>query len=251
MERKEGVIRKIEDIGELVKKLDPELAKKVYSLRIEVDDLCDKYEDLTETDGLTELKNPRGFGNALNIEISRANRLNHNVESHEELNYIFSLFMIDLNKFKKLNDNYGHNAGDYFLKLFANIMKQRIKREEDTIARVGGDEFSAILVYEKTIGETKPIKEFKEGIKNIAESLVYSFYDNANSRLVMMEPLPGKNPVEDLSLSLGMTFFPRPSKTLFEVKQDADKAMYQAKDAFKESLLKGEKSRGEIVIYTP
>ncbi len=94
-----------------------------------------KLEDLANTDPLTGLFNRRRFGECLRYEVSRARRYG-----------AVSLLMIDLNWFKLLNDQHGHNAGDEGLKTIAQLMIARC-RSTDICARVGGDEFAVILPH--------------------------------------------------------------------------------------------------------
>jgi diguanylate cyclase (GGDEF)-like protein len=85
-------------------------------------------------DPLTGLLNRRAFENALNSEFSRAKRHSHHL----------SLVFLDLDKFKHINDQHGHDAGDDVLVYVADTLKA-IVREEDIVARYAGDEFVVIL----------------------------------------------------------------------------------------------------------
>jgi diguanylate cyclase (GGDEF)-like protein len=89
---------------------------------------------LTTIDGLTQIYNKRYFLETLEREISRAHRYRREL----------SLIMFDIDFFKKINDTYGHLAGDYVLKQLASVIKARIRRE-DIMARYGGEEFAIIL----------------------------------------------------------------------------------------------------------
>jgi len=88
------------------------------------------------TDSLTGLFNQRHFYNRLREEIDRANRQNHPL----------SLILLDLNKFKDYNDQYGHLAGDKMLAKCARIILSNIRESVDTAFRYGGDEFAVICV---------------------------------------------------------------------------------------------------------
>lgn len=87
------------------------------------------------TDSLTGLFNRRFFDTSLRNEISRAKRNSHTL----------SLILIDIDNFKYLNDTFGHPYGDNFLIYVANALKQAIRRSNDIVFRIGGDEFAAIL----------------------------------------------------------------------------------------------------------
>jgi diguanylate cyclase (GGDEF)-like protein len=98
-------------------------------------------EELCETDALTGLANRRSFDRRLDLELSRTRR--YGVKS--------ALVMIDLDHFKKLNDRFGHRAGDAVLRRVASILDTE-KRAGDLVVRYGGEEFAAIL-SDTTIGE--------------------------------------------------------------------------------------------------
>ena len=85
-------------------------------------------------DPLTDLFNQRVFNDMMAYEIKRAAR-------HE---YPFALMVVDCDNFKPINDNFGHAFGDKFLQTVANILEEE-KRDEDIVARYGGDEFTVIL----------------------------------------------------------------------------------------------------------
>ncbi len=76
----------------------------------------------------------------------------------------FSIIMIDVDFFKKINDTYGHLAGDYILKEIANIIKNNI-RESDICGRFGGEEFIIILPNTKLAGAIKTAERLREAIE--------------------------------------------------------------------------------------
>lgn len=89
---------------------------------------------MTIVDGLTGVNNKRFFLDAMDREIPRARR-------HQRP---LSLVMMDLDHFKGINDTFGHLAGDFVLKEFAQLVKARL-RPDDILARYGGEEFAVIL----------------------------------------------------------------------------------------------------------
>ncbi|MBV1932704.1 MAG: GGDEF domain-containing protein [Porticoccaceae bacterium] len=86
------------------------------------------------TDALTGVANRGGFDRQIADEIARCQRIK----------YPLSVMFIDIDKFKEVNDSYGHNAGDTVLKAVAAVIRKRV-RETDYVARYGGDEFVLLL----------------------------------------------------------------------------------------------------------
>ena len=104
-------------------------------------------DNLANIDGLTEIYNHRYFQNSLDNEISRALR------NETEI----SLLLIDIDFFKKFNDTYGHQVGDFVLKEFSAALQKPL-RKYDTLARYGGEEFTVILP-DTSRGEAKAVAE--------------------------------------------------------------------------------------------
>ena len=96
---------------------------------------ADQLKHLVRTDGLTGLLNRRAFDEAMETEIARSARAAGPM----------SLLLIDVDRFKVYNDEYGHPAGDEALKLVAKHLRGALKRPADMAARYGGEEFAAIL----------------------------------------------------------------------------------------------------------
>lgn len=121
-------------------------------------------EQLATTDGLTGLINHRTFQKQLIHELERAKRTGTEV----------SLMLVDLDHFKKINDNYGHPVGDFVLKEVAAFLKNSV-RNVDHVARYGGEEFAIILpdtsssetfMLAKRMGaEMRKMEMIEQGIK--------------------------------------------------------------------------------------
>lgn len=151
---------------------------------------------LSVTDSLTNVYNRRYFMQKLQEEIERAKR------SDRE----FSLIMLDIDRFKSINDKFGHNAGDLVLKNITELIKSRI-RKTDTLARWGGEEFLLLL----------PDTPVKNAVR-LAEEL----RDNL-SRL----NIPG---IGNVTASFGVAGY-RAGDTIDALLQRADDSMYEAKAA--------------------
>ncbi|GMU61418.1 MAG: hypothetical protein AMXMBFR34_31810 [Myxococcaceae bacterium] len=94
----------------------------------------DEIYRLTTVDGLTQVSNRRYFEDTLDRELSRCRRYQRSL----------SMVLVDVDHFKKINDTWGHLAGDAVLKEVATTIRSRIRRE-DVIARFGGEEFALLL----------------------------------------------------------------------------------------------------------
>lgn len=116
-----------------------------------------KFEKLSVTDSLTGLYNRRYFERALAEEIDFTKR-------HGDVN---SLLVMDIDKFKAVNDTYGHMHGDTVIKMIAETMKERF-RETDVLCRIGGEEFVAIC---KGVDKKDSI-ELAENIRNAVENSI-------------------------------------------------------------------------------
>lgn len=150
-------------------------------------------------DALTQLPNRNMFTDRLNQEIAKSKRSGDK----------FALLFIDLDHFKEVNDTMGHNAGDLLLVEVSERLKI-ILRETDTVARIGGDEFTALLCNIHNLAD----------VENIASKLIQAiempFYINNESIFI--------------SASIGITLFPDHSEKMEELLRFADQAMYLSKE---------------------
>lgn len=150
-------------------------------------------------DALTQLPNRNMFTDRLNQEIIKSKRSGDK----------FALLFIDLDHFKEVNDTLGHSAGDLLLVEVAERLKV-ILRESDTVARIGGDEFTALLCNIHNMTD----------VENIAGKLIHAiempFYINNESIFI--------------SASIGITIFPDHSEKMDELLRFADQAMYLSKE---------------------
>lgn len=113
-------------------------------------------ESLSVTDELTQLLNRRGFLQQFqfSLSISRRNKTGG------------SLMILDLDKFKQINDTYGHLAGDEVLKNVG-IAISTVVRESDIVGRIGGDEFSILLPGASPVTVTKRISQIRSAISEL------------------------------------------------------------------------------------
>ncbi|MFC6601667.1 GGDEF domain-containing protein [Ectobacillus funiculus] len=117
----------------------------------------------------------------------------------------FSLILLDIDHFKKINDTYGHPMGDEVIKFLATVMPDVI-REGDMCFRYGGEEFCIIVLYSD-----------EEGAGNIAERLRQTMEQSISPAGIAA------------TLSLGISAFPKHAVSPNELVKLADKALYQSK----------------------
>lgn len=125
--------------------------------------------------------------------------------TREETNFL--ILFLDLDRFKPVNDMYGHDVGDRLLVDIGRRIRQ-VVREEDTVARIGGDEF-VVLAHISSPADAALI------IKKIGDSLKNPFH-------------VGGNPIH-IAASIGQSVFPDDGRTLDELLWKADDAMYVIK----------------------
>jgi diguanylate cyclase (GGDEF)-like protein len=158
-------------------------------------------QQLSITDGLTGLWNRRYLELSLRKEIERANRFNRPL----------SVLLVDIDRFKRVNDRYGHQRGDEVLVEVTRRLVSVIRSQIDFVARYGGEEFVVVLP------ETPC-----DGGKIVAEKLRSAIRD---------EPFDGHGPELRVTVSVGVSAFPLDGTSAGDLLRAADEAMYRAKRA--------------------
>ncbi|MEX1200967.1 MAG: EAL domain-containing protein [Methylophaga sp.] len=151
-------------------------------------------------DMLTGLPNRRLFNDRLEQELRHCQR------DHRQL----CLMFLDLDRFKDINDTLGHAVGDELLRHMADRIQDCL-RDVDTVARLGGDEFTIILTG----------LEQRQDAVSVAQKLIE----------IIEQPLRIKDQTIRVSTSIGLTFYPNDGENSGLLMQNADRAMYAAKDA--------------------
>ncbi len=150
-------------------------------------------------DPLTDLPNRILFLDRLTQAIHQAQR------NHDKV----ALLFIDLDRFKEINDSFGHASGDLVLIECGKRLKKAI-REIDTVARLGGDEFTIL------IDELKTNNVIINVVKKIIKTLSDPIFVNEN--------------IFHITASIGISIFPNDGTDANQLLQNADAAMYQAKE---------------------
>jgi diguanylate cyclase (GGDEF)-like protein/PAS domain S-box-containing protein len=155
---------------------------------------------LATHDGLTDLPNRTLLVDRLQQAIARAERANKRV----------AVMFMDIDRFKLLNDSFGHGAGDAFLKT-ASARLNSVLRQSDTVARFGGDEFVVVL---------EDLNDDSDA-SAIADKIQSALSENVDLNGVHFQT----------TVSIGISVYPRDGKNTETLLQHADLAMYEAKEA--------------------
>lgn len=183
---------------------------------IELKEAEQKLSFMALHDSLTGLFNRRELESRIQDNIHRANRYKQP----------FSIFMLDLDHFKKINDNYDHHTGDLVLKHIAALLENNL-RKTDVVARYGGEEFTVILPMTDITQATCLAKRLLETIESTPVHINDDLHINITSSMGVAEYQQGDDGLDDL------------------LKQ-ADQALYAAKENGRNQVKISEQSFKEI-----
>jgi len=161
--------------------------------------LEEKIKELAYRDPLTNLPNRLLFNDRLDLTIASSRRNNKK----------FALIILDIDKFKKINDNYGHDIGDQMI-LYVGKKIESLLRKSDTIARFGGDEFLLLL----------PEIKDKQDAEKIAEKIFNTFQEKF---------MLGEKKLK-VTVSMGIAIYPDHGDNISTIIKNADLALYEVKD---------------------
>ncbi|WP_076415995.1 diguanylate cyclase [Shewanella sp. UCD-KL12] len=196
-------------------KLEQMVQERTLELEIALRELNEANQKLTEQatiDSLTGVKNRAAFDKRLLAE----GRLSRRQQTP------MAILMLDIDRFKSINDNYGHLAGDQTLRLIAQTLKEKLKRPADLVSRFGGEEFAIILPNTN-----------EEGAVQVAELIRQAIFEL---------PISWEDHSIPLTISIGVSAEvinseQHPTQLL----EQADKALYRAKND----------GRNRVTVYTP
>lgn len=204
-------LRSIENQGDNTVRLRPMYFRELDVIRHAIEEYSGlmhrlqlantELERLSQIDGLTGLANRRLLDETLELELRRSQRYKHPL----------AVMMIDIDHFKGINDQYGHQVGDEGLNLLAKILQQFSKRPGELAARFGGEEFVLVL----------PESNLSDAI-GIAEKLLFE----------CQQACFPSNPHLRFTVSIGIACYRNTSpNTKEQLIKEADQALYQAKTA--------------------
>ncbi len=187
-------------------------------LIVRVESLLEKAKKITQNiyvDALTKVYNRKFINEKLPAKIEKA------IDTFTPL----SVAMCDIDHFKKINDVYGHQAGDMVLSFLGNFLKTHV-RGNDIVARYGGEEFLILL-------EGIEKKDAYNVMERLRETLSKEEIDIDNGRKIK------------ITISIGISSFPDDGSTLKELIEASDIALYKAKNGGRNRVILAENTKKE------
>ncbi len=175
--------------------------------------LHEEAQRLSITDGLTGIWNRRYFQMQFRQVLATATRFRRP----------FSMLMLDLDHFKKINDTYGHRRGDAILVEVSQRVTTMV-REVDTFARYGGEEFACLLSETDVDGAVTTAEKIRDAVKR------EPFGSNEETPI-------------DLTISIGIASYPEHGESFVALIEAADKALYRAKQTGRDQVCVAERLR--------
>ena len=170
---------------------------ELHDLNAKLHDALERESTLARTDVLTGLPNARAFLEQLPRDLARAGREQRPV----------SVLYLDVDHFKTVNDRYGHAAGDEVLRRIASIIEESV-RGGDLVARMGGDEFVAVLWSADAAAATVAAERISARILAVS----------------------GEYPEAKLGISIGIAAASNGSESAEDIIRNADRSMYEVKE---------------------
>ena len=197
---------------ETARRLNRELEDRVRERTQELEELNQRLNELSVTDGLTGLRNRRFLDAQLRQEVDRARRSGRPM----------AVAMLDIDHFKPVNDTYGHQTGDECLKMVGEIIHANLRSPQDTAARYGGEEFAMILPETDEEGAMRVLERIRQQVAAASVS-----YEGVTLRMTLSGGVTIQRDAEAVT----------PEQLLAE----ADGALYRAKSG----------GRDQVCVYRP
>ncbi len=201
-----GLPREGEELSQIGAAFD-EMTQALQDRDVELKQVLGKLSDQATTDPLTGLYNRRYLMDFLHRELERARRGATPVAA----------ILLDLDHFKRINDTFGHAAGDLVLTEIAGLLKRHI-RGSDIVCRHGGEEFVLVLPGASLEGA----RQRAENIRNLVKSFDLKYHDQ---------------PLGTITASLGVALFPDHAAEGESLLHAADEALYDAKGAGRDRVV--------------
>lgn len=188
-----------------------DLEEKVKERTIYLEEANSRLQQLSQIDGLTKIYNRRHF----DIEVDKTWR------AYLRLKHPISIIMIDIDYFKKFNDNYGHPEGDKCLCSVASTLKNQLNRSSDIVARYGGEEFIVVACIDK------------DAALKLADKMRLAI------RALSIEHQLSEKKIVTISLGVATTI-PTLDKDIAKLIKAADNALYKSKQKGRDAVSTGE-----------
>mgnify|MGYP001274428047 FL=1 len=189
------LFRSTDDIRNALQVMINQLGTKLQNAQ-----MVQKLKEMATTDGLTGLPNRRSFQDELARQLAHSNRFNTPT----------SIILCDVDKFKGVNDTYGHSVGDEVLKVVGRLLKEIVVRDTDMPSRYGGEEFIIICGGTDTNGATQLADR-------IRREMAQQVFQTEKGEL-------------RCTISMGVCTFPELARTKEDLINRADAALYAAKE---------------------
>jgi diguanylate cyclase len=220
-----GVVREMVEESRTVQHLVSQTQSRLHEEHTRATDLSNRVSELeselrrlsseVSTDQLTQIANRRGLLQAFDIECARLQRAEADAPGDKPAG--LSIGLLDIDNFKRLNDELGHSAGDEALKALAATVSKTL-RPTDMVARYGGEEFVVLL-------PDTPVDEGQQILTRLQRSLTGGLFMHENKQIFV-------------TFSAGVTAY-CPGERIEDALERADMALYQAKRAGKNRTLIG------------
>ena len=197
-------LKSVQKVSQALADANRQLEQKVQQRTEELSNANRHLQFLATHDNLTGLPNRVLFFDRLEQTIKKSRRQKQR----------FALFFIDLDSFKRINDTFGHLAGDQVLQAVSVFLNDTV-RDSDTVARLAGDEFTIILDNVHSVSDAEAI----------AQKIIRT----------VSQPIELSQESVTMTISLGISLFPEHGEDAETLLRKADSAMYQAKERDKNS----------------
>ncbi|MBS1227411.1 MAG: diguanylate cyclase with sensor [Proteobacteria bacterium] len=227
----DGNVRTLESRGSVIRDREGKVARVVVVAHDITERKLMEYQmrQMAFHDTLTQLPNRRLLGD----------RLSHAMASSARSGYYGAVMFLDLDNFKPLNDQHGHDAGDLLLIEVAERLKSCV-REMDTVARFGGDEF-VVMISELDMGKAESIAEAELIGEKIRHRLAEPYHLN-----IKCQGKPEQTIEHHCTASIGVVVFVNHEDSQENILRWADAAMYQAKENKRNSIQIFDSKLGEL-----
>lgn len=222
----QNVEQQVAEAADDLKQINVELAEEIAE-QIDIEselantktDLAEARDDLSRAQIITEEAQKIALQDALTglpNRVSYEQHLNHGIIQAKRHGWGLAVLFIDIDKFKNINDSYGHDVGDEVLLMVANRLKSSV-RDEDIVSRWGGDEFVCLLFEVKQ----------ETDVTILAEKMIIRLAEACEFNGIVLS----------IRASIGIATYPADGDTADVLFKKADTAMYQAKGSERRVVL--------------